>query len=107
MVGPEVSFSFRSRVSRTLLSCSAALTSFSDDLDPVTAMYLLCTPDGRPISFELLPVADHGLIPFYELSVDLTPGSMSAIRFNRALFVIPGRKNEICSPPSELWPGLI
>ena len=34
-------------------------------------LHLICTPDGQPVAFELLPGAYHDLTPIYELTVDL------------------------------------
>ncbi len=39
-------------------------------------LHLICTPEGVPVAFELLPGAWHDLTPIYELSVDL-PSSAS------------------------------
>lgn len=38
-------------------------------------LHLICTPDGRPVSFELLPGAYHDLTPIYEITADLPDGS--------------------------------
>jgi IS5 family transposase len=33
-------------------------------------LYLICTPDGLPVSFELLPAAYHDLASAHELTVN-------------------------------------
>ncbi len=38
-------------------------------------LHLVCTPDGIPVSFDLLPAADHDLTPVHELTVILPPGA--------------------------------
>jgi hypothetical protein len=38
-------------------------------------LHLICTADGCPASFTLLPAAFHDLTPLYELTVDLPPGA--------------------------------
>jgi hypothetical protein len=39
-------------------------------------LHLICTPQGLPVAFELLPGAVHDLTPIYELSVDLPDGAV-------------------------------
>jgi hypothetical protein len=38
-------------------------------------LHLVCTTDGIPVSFDLLPAADHDLTPVHELTVFLPPGA--------------------------------
>lgn len=38
-------------------------------------LHLICTPEGQPVAFELLPGAYHDLTPIYELTVDLPKGA--------------------------------
>lgn len=38
-------------------------------------LHLVCTPNGVPVAFELLPAAFHDLTPVHELTVGLPPGS--------------------------------
>jgi hypothetical protein len=34
-------------------------------------LHLICTPDGIPVAFDLLPAAEHDLTPIHELTVNL------------------------------------
>jgi hypothetical protein len=38
-------------------------------------LHLICTPDGLPVAFDLLPAAHHDLTPIHELTVDLPAGA--------------------------------
>ena len=38
-------------------------------------LHLVCTPNGIPVSFEVLPAAYHDLTPVHELTVLLSPGA--------------------------------
>lgn len=38
-------------------------------------LHLICTPQGQPVAFELVPGALHDLTPIYELTVDLPQGA--------------------------------
>jgi hypothetical protein len=38
-------------------------------------LHLVCTPDGLPVSFEMVPAAYHDLTPVHELTVDLPDGA--------------------------------
>lgn len=38
-------------------------------------LHLICTPDGIPVSFDLLPAAEHDLTPIHELTVNLPDGA--------------------------------
>jgi hypothetical protein len=38
-------------------------------------LHLICTPDGIPVRFDLLPAAYHDLTPIHELTVHLSPGA--------------------------------
>jgi hypothetical protein len=38
-------------------------------------LHLICTPDGLPVSFDLLPASLHDLTPIHELTVDLPDGA--------------------------------
>ena len=38
-------------------------------------LHVVCTPDGLPVSFDLLPAALHDLTPIHELTVDLPCGA--------------------------------
>lgn len=38
-------------------------------------LHLICTPEGVPAAFTLLPAAFHDLTPIHELTVDLPPGA--------------------------------
>lgn len=38
-------------------------------------LHLICTPEGQPVAFELLPGAYHDLTPIYELTMDLPKGA--------------------------------
>lgn len=38
-------------------------------------LHLICTPDGLPVAFQLLPASFHDLTPIYELTVNLPEGS--------------------------------
>jgi hypothetical protein len=38
-------------------------------------LHLICTPDGQPVAFELVPGAFHDLTPIYEITVDLPDGA--------------------------------
>ena len=38
-------------------------------------LHLICTPEGIPVSFDLLPAAYHDLTPVHELTVSLPPGA--------------------------------
>jgi len=38
-------------------------------------LHLICTPDGLPVAFQMLPGAFHDLTPIYELTVNLPDGS--------------------------------
>jgi IS5 family transposase len=38
-------------------------------------LHLICTPDGLPVRFELLPAAYHDLTPIHELTVNLPAGA--------------------------------
>jgi hypothetical protein len=38
-------------------------------------LHLICTPDGIPVSFDLLPAAYHDLTPVHELTRILPPGA--------------------------------
>ena len=38
-------------------------------------LHLICTPDGLPVAFQLLPGSLHDLTPIYELTVNLPEGS--------------------------------
>jgi len=38
-------------------------------------LHLVCTPDGLPAAFELLPAAYHDLTPIHELTVELPSGA--------------------------------
>jgi hypothetical protein len=38
-------------------------------------LHLICTPQGLPVAFQLLPGALHDLTPIYEITVDLPTGA--------------------------------
>jgi hypothetical protein len=38
-------------------------------------LHLICTPDGVPVSFEMLPASEHDLTPIHELTVSLPAGA--------------------------------
>src|SRR5215203_3239518 len=38
-------------------------------------LHLICTPNGIPVSFQLLPAAFHDLTPIHELAFVLSPGA--------------------------------
>lgn len=38
-------------------------------------LHLICTPDGLPVAFDLLPAAHHDLTPIHELTVELPSGA--------------------------------
>jgi len=38
-------------------------------------LHLICTPDGIPVSFDLLPAAQHDLTPLHELTASLPTGA--------------------------------
>lgn len=38
-------------------------------------LHLICTPDGLPVSFEIVPAAYHDLTPIHELTVSLPVGA--------------------------------
>jgi Transposase DDE domain len=38
-------------------------------------LHLVCTPDGLPVSFEMVPAAYHDLTPVHELTVNLPEGA--------------------------------
>jgi hypothetical protein len=38
-------------------------------------LHLICTPDGMPVAFDLLPAADHDLTPVHELTFSLPTGA--------------------------------
>jgi hypothetical protein len=38
-------------------------------------LHLICTPDGVPVSFDLLPASEHDLTPIHELAVCLPAGA--------------------------------
>lgn len=38
-------------------------------------LHLICTAEGIPVAFDLLPAAEHDLTPIHELTVNLTPGA--------------------------------
>lgn len=38
-------------------------------------LHLICTPDGLPVAFEMLPGAYHDLTPIHELTVSLPEGA--------------------------------
>ena len=38
-------------------------------------LHLICTPQGQPVAFELVPGAFHDLTPIYEITIDLPEGA--------------------------------
>lgn len=38
-------------------------------------LHLICTPEGLPVAFDLLPAARHDLTPIHELTVELPSGA--------------------------------
>lgn len=38
-------------------------------------LHLICTPDGLPVAFDLLPASEHDLTPIHELTVGLPAGA--------------------------------
>jgi len=38
-------------------------------------LHLICTADGVPVAFDLLPASEHDLTPIHELTVSLPPGA--------------------------------
>jgi hypothetical protein len=38
-------------------------------------LHMVCTPDGLPVAFDLLPAALHDLTPIHELTIDLPCGA--------------------------------
>lgn len=38
-------------------------------------LHLICTPDGMPVAFDMLPASEHDLTPIHELTVGLPAGA--------------------------------
>ena len=53
-------------------------------------LHLICTPEGIPVSFDLLPAAEQDLTPIHELTVVLRQGA-----------TVFGDKAYICDPDAE------
>jgi hypothetical protein len=53
-------------------------------------LHLICTPDGIPVNFDLLPAAEQDLTPIHELTFGLPQGA-----------TVFGDKGYICDPDAE------
>lgn len=53
-------------------------------------LHLICTPEGIPVSFDLLPAAEQDLTPIHELTFGLPQGA-----------TVFGDKGYICGPDAE------
>jgi hypothetical protein len=73
-------------------------------------LHLICTPDGLPVAFDLLPGALHDLTPIHELTVNLPSGATvlgdkgyndhpgeASILFDTGVRLIPIRKKNMKS----------
>ena len=66
-------------------------------------LHLVCTPEGVPVSFDLLPAAYQDLTPIHELTVMLPPVPPSlAIK---ATFLTP-MPPAFSRPPASVWSRL-
>lgn len=82
-------------------------------------LHLVCTPQGIPVAYELLPASLHDLTPVHELTVELPSGCCvyadkaynsaadeAGIKADTGVRVVPQRRENMTPNTFEEWCGL-
>lgn len=65
-------------------------------------LHLVCTPDGLPVSFEMVPAAYHDLTPIHELTVNLPEGA--CVYAHKAYNIADDQRSIVQDPGVRLVP---